>query len=283
MNKFVIEKYSAEIRTTDLTSICYGVSSSLDQDPETVKSFKSKEDAIAALAAYESDVTAYESNGLVMVTEYAVCEYSDDDLTVWQFSSLPKIVHAFGTAWLLDGDRYTNGVETRADEISGLLRGWIDAIESLTDDAEEAISAASEALESLAAYSYGYGATYMDFDSIPDAIEEGEKISKLCRSLEDLYEDDLAAELVDRIDNAIDALETIRGAFKKPLSIPERIRAARQAKGYTQRQLGELMGYEGRTGETTVQRWESGSRPVPIEKIRALAATLGLTLDDLIP
>ena len=77
--------------------------------------------------------------------------------------------------------------------------------------------------------------------------------------------------------------EAIRDTFKKLLSIPERIRAARQAKGYTQRQLGELMGYEGRSGETVVQNWEYGKRPVPLEKIRALAATLGLTLDDLIP
>lgn len=65
--------------------------------------------------------------------------------------------------------------------------------------------------------------------------------------------------------------------------IPAIIKAARIRCGYTQQELGEKMGYEGRSAEVTVQRWESGSRPVPIDKIRALAAALNLTLDDLIP
>lgn len=211
MKNFVIEKLTAEIRATDLTAICCGVTSGMDEDPQLVKRFDSKEEALAALASYESDVISYESNGLVQVTEYAVSEYSDDDLTIWAFSRLPQLVHAFGSAWLLDGDRYINGVEARADEISGLLRGWIDAIEDMTDDAEDAVTAAGEAIEALAAYSYDYRRTPMTFDSIPAAIEEGEKIRDLCRSMEDLYEDDLAAELVDHMDEAISALEDMEG------------------------------------------------------------------------
>lgn len=65
--------------------------------------------------------------------------------------------------------------------------------------------------------------------------------------------------------------------------IPAIIKAARIRADYTQRTLGEKLGYEGRSGESTVQRWENGTRPVPIEKIRDLAAALNLTLDDLIP
>lgn len=73
-----------------------------------------------------------------------------------------------------------------------------------------------------------------------------------------------------------------KDTFRELLTIPERIRAARQAKGLTQRKLGELLGYSKASSERTVQRWEAGQY-VPIEKIRALAAILGLTIDDLIP
>lgn len=65
--------------------------------------------------------------------------------------------------------------------------------------------------------------------------------------------------------------------------IPAIIKAARLRCGYTQQELGEKLGYKGRSAEVTVQRWESGSRPVPLDKIRPLAAALNLTLDDLIP
>ena len=64
--------------------------------------------------------------------------------------------------------------------------------------------------------------------------------------------------------------------------IPAIIKAARLRCGYTQKELGEKMGYEGRT-EVAVQQWESGRRPVPLEKIRPLAAALNLTVDDLVP
>ena len=66
-------------------------------------------------------------------------------------------------------------------------------------------------------------------------------------------------------------------------NIPDTIRAARMNAAFSQKELGEKLGYEGRSAEVTVQRWESGARPVPLEKIRALAAALNLTLDDLIP
>lgn len=65
--------------------------------------------------------------------------------------------------------------------------------------------------------------------------------------------------------------------------IPAIIKAARMQLGYTQQELGEKLGYEGATANSTVRRWESGLRPVPLDKIRPLAAALNLTLDDLIP
>lgn len=65
--------------------------------------------------------------------------------------------------------------------------------------------------------------------------------------------------------------------------IPAIIKAARIRAGYTLRELGEKLGYEGKSAEVTVTRWESGARPVPLEKIRALAAALNLTVDDLVP
>ena len=65
--------------------------------------------------------------------------------------------------------------------------------------------------------------------------------------------------------------------------IPAIIKAARLRCGYTQKELGEKMGYPAKSGEVAVARWEAGTRPVPIDKIRPLAAALNLTLDDLIP
>lgn len=65
--------------------------------------------------------------------------------------------------------------------------------------------------------------------------------------------------------------------------IPAIIKAARIRCGYTQQELGEKLDYAGDSAQVTVRRWESGTRPVPLDKIRPLAAALNLTLDDLIP
>ncbi len=61
------------------------------------------------------------------------------------------------------------------------------------------------------------------------------------------------------------------------------IRTRRLDMPYTQRQLGELCGYEGRTAERMVQQWEQGSRPVPADRLRRLAKALELPLEELIP
>ncbi|MBR6186174.1 MAG: helix-turn-helix transcriptional regulator [Clostridia bacterium] len=58
---------------------------------------------------------------------------------------------------------------------------------------------------------------------------------------------------------------------------------AKKATGLTQKQLGEMCGYTGQGAMVTVNRWESDTRPVPIEKIRILAKSLHMSLDELIP
>lgn len=67
------------------------------------------------------------------------------------------------------------------------------------------------------------------------------------------------------------------------MEIKDLICEKRKEKRFTQRKLGELMGYEGRTAETVVQNWEYGKQPVPITKLRRLAEVLEVTLDELIP
>lgn len=61
------------------------------------------------------------------------------------------------------------------------------------------------------------------------------------------------------------------------------IREIRIRLGLTQKQLGELCGYEGRTAVRMVQQWEGCRRPVPIVKLRALASALQVPLEDIIP
>ncbi len=57
---------------------------------------------------------------------------------------------------------------------------------------------------------------------------------------------------------------------------PEHIRSARLALGLTQQQLGERIGYTGRTAELTVQAIESGRRKAPRDKVQKLADLLHL-------
>ena len=85
-----------------------------------------------------------------------------------------------------------------------------------------------------------------------------------------------------KTNNAI-VYNTLMRSVTAMRDIPATIKAARIRAGMTQQELGEKMGYEGVTAQVSVRRWESGLRPVPLERIRALAAALNLTLDDLIP
>ena len=59
-------------------------------------------------------------------------------------------------------------------------------------------------------------------------------------------------------------------------STPALIRTARIALGLTQQQLGERIGYTGRTAELTIQAIESGRRKAPRDKVQKLAELLNL-------
>ena len=64
--------------------------------------------------------------------------------------------------------------------------------------------------------------------------------------------------------------------------IGEKIKVARIKKGLTQKELGKLVGYE-ENGDVYVRQWELDKRPVPIDRMRRLAAALDLPLESLIP
>ena len=65
--------------------------------------------------------------------------------------------------------------------------------------------------------------------------------------------------------------------------IPAIIKAARIRSGLTQKELAEKCGYTSGVGDATIRTWESGKRPVPDDRKRALIAALNLTFDDIIP
>lgn len=63
----------------------------------------------------------------------------------------------------------------------------------------------------------------------------------------------------------------------------EELREHRQRMKLTQQRLGELCGYKGKAALTTVQRWEYGTRPIPIEQFRKLAEILEIPVEKFIP
>ena len=66
------------------------------------------------------------------------------------------------------------------------------------------------------------------------------------------------------------------------MTIPEKIKKARQEAGMTQKQVGLALGYSDKIADKYVRRWELGDRPVPNEKLRALSQVLNIPLDQLI-
>lgn len=61
-------------------------------------------------------------------------------------------------------------------------------------------------------------------------------------------------------------------------TIGSRIRSAREEKGYTQTQLGELLGYK----KNTISNWENDIFLPNTEVLRRLCVTLGTTADDIL-
>ncbi|MGN1019881.1 MAG: helix-turn-helix domain-containing protein [Aristaeellaceae bacterium] len=74
-----------------------------------------------------------------------------------------------------------------------------------------------------------------------------------------------------------------RDAAEDAMTIPEKIKQARKAAGLTQKQVGLACGYDDKNAERSARHWESGTRPVPIDKLRTLSQVLNIPLDQLIP
>ena len=60
------------------------------------------------------------------------------------------------------------------------------------------------------------------------------------------------------------------------MTTAEEVKTARITLGLTQQQLGERIGYTGRTAELTIQAIESGRRKAPRGKLQKLATLLNL-------
>ena len=67
------------------------------------------------------------------------------------------------------------------------------------------------------------------------------------------------------------------------MTLPEILRARRREKGMTMKHLGSLLGYSPKSGESTVQQWETGARRVPVHRWRALSEALDLPLEVFLP
>ena len=65
--------------------------------------------------------------------------------------------------------------------------------------------------------------------------------------------------------------------------VGDMLKERRKLHGYTQRQLGELLGYEGRTAEMMVQKWEYNQRPINPKHYRKLAELLDMPVEAFIP
>ena len=67
------------------------------------------------------------------------------------------------------------------------------------------------------------------------------------------------------------------------MTIGEIIQMKRKSAHLTQLQLGNMVGIEGRTGETTVQKWEHNLQSPSLKYLRPLCRALKCTLEELIP
>lgn len=99
MVKYEVKKGSVEVMYKDRNEIKPGVVLTSDnQEPELIKAFDNKEDALEELQKYKSSITIHNYNGtLYLVEEYYVEEnvYDDEDEEewlsggdVWEFSKM---------------------------------------------------------------------------------------------------------------------------------------------------------------------------------------------------
>ena len=63
--------------------------------------------------------------------------------------------------------------------------------------------------------------------------------------------------------------------------VGETIRRARQNKGWTQKQFGEKLGFKLEQAQVMVARIESGTRPLPKNKIKLASVLLEVPIEEL--
>ena len=66
-------------------------------------------------------------------------------------------------------------------------------------------------------------------------------------------------------------------------NIGEIIREARLKQDFTQKTLGDLLGYKMVDSGAIIRKWEAGVSLPPLDKIRKISQILDVPLDDLIP
>ena len=81
----------------------------------------------------------------------------------------------------------------------------------------------------------------------------------------------------DYINSHVEGLPPVRG------DTPQRIISARARRGMTQQEVGEALGYTGGYARVSVARWEAGTTPVPMDKIRPLSELLHIEVVSLLP
>lgn len=81
----------------------------------------------------------------------------------------------------------------------------------------------------------------------------------------------------DYINSHVEGLPPVRG------DAPQRIISARARRGMTQQEVGEALGYTGGYARVSVARWEAGTTPVPMDKIKPLAELLSIDPVKLLP
>jgi transcriptional regulator with XRE-family HTH domain len=67
------------------------------------------------------------------------------------------------------------------------------------------------------------------------------------------------------------------------MTISGTLRAARITAKLTQKKLGELIGYTGTLAQVQIAQWEAGTRPIPRDKLKAVAHILKIPLETLLP
>jgi len=63
----------------------------------------------------------------------------------------------------------------------------------------------------------------------------------------------------------------------------EELREIRLQRKYTQKQLGEQLGYKGKMAERIIQSWEYNERRIPVTRFRELSRILDIPLEKFIP